>query len=324
MTLDNRQTLKRYGEGKLSLGFTHRRVFLTENPSSWQMPRKSKKKQEDEKKQEEEPKEHASSTAKITAVLRKSDTADYATNFSQYVKAAGKSRADAVYNKISANISNLYGRNRPALVKYFSDYFKLESAVCNFNYESVLYKKNSATDKRETANCGMPYNWQAHHMIPGEVFTTMASAVKGKKPIFNARQYRLLLMSDYDINNGNNLIALPGRKTEFYQPIHDLIQHPSNHNKYTSHVTKKMKKLAKKLNKLTSDLDKPHTDVVVKIADSMKITEDELWDLLIKIGKQSIGAIVSGQSMELAKEEKALLKHQTSDGSTEYPLRALG
>lgn len=316
MAFEPRQILKWYGEGRLPLPYTLHAVFDTAKTGDWQEMKQKKKKEEKEDKKKDD---HAPSNAKITAVLNK--TGDWSGNFSYFIRSGeGKSRANEVYNKISNNVTVIYGRNRPALVKFFKDYFKLDSVACNFNTKS---KRKSAG---KTINPGQnkPYVWEAHHMIPGDAFTQVKAGVRGSSPIFNAKQYRLMLMSDYDVNSGHNLIALPTNRMDFFQPVHDLIQHPSNHNNYTSRVVKEMKEIAKSLNKLTSDLEKPHPEISVKIAKDLEGLEDDLWDLLVKLGKASVTAIVTGQQLKLSQEDQQMLKFQNQDGSTKYPLLALG
>lgn len=318
MGLNTKNILKWHGEGKLPLSSALKAVFLTDQIGDWQLMQERKKEKEEDS--GEEGAEHASSTVKIKAVLSKSSSANYTGNFSYYARGDGKGRAGKVYNKISPNISYLYARNRPPLVKFISDYFTLDAVNCNFNSKS----KAQIGGKKKEPGSKIPYAWEAHHMIPGEAFTSMKASVSGSEPIFNAKQYRLLLMSDYDINNGNNMIALPTNGMDFFQPVHNLIQHPSNHGNYTNRVVKEMKKVAKDLNQLTNDLEKPHSELTVKIAQTLKDLENELWRLLIKIGKAEVTAAVKGQEDSgLSEEDKKLIKSQTADGKTQYPMKAL-
>lgn len=53
-------------------------------------------------------------------------------------------------------------------------------------------------------------------------------------------------------------------------------------------MIKELKQVAKDLNKLTSDLEKPHAKVTVTIAETLKVLENKLWKLLIKVGKAAI------------------------------------
>lgn len=297
--------------------FAINKVFEVAKVDQWALvkqKKQAKKKQEKGKKEE-----HASSNTQIKAVLNK--TGDWSANFSYFIRGGeGKSRADQVYNKISPNVTYLYARKRAPLVKFFNDYFKLDAVACNFNTKA----KRKAAGKTVYPGQKFPYDWEAHHMIPGDAFTQVRAGVRGAEPIFNARQLRLMLMSDYDVNDGHNLIALPTNRMDFYQPVHDLIQHPSNHENYTVRVVKEMKKISKSLNKLTSDLEKPHPEVTVKIAQEMKNLENDLWKLLVKLGKIAVSSVVKNQEASLSEEDKDLLKYQTKDGKTKYPLVALG
>ncbi len=61
-------------------------------------------------------------------------------------------------------------------------------------------------------------------MIPGSAFYTKVSTVSNgaasKSPVFTDSQYALLLLSDYNVNHGHNLIPLPANKMDRYQPVH--------------------------------------------------------------------------------------------------------
>ncbi|VAW86807.1 hypothetical protein MNBD_GAMMA16-168 [hydrothermal vent metagenome] len=231
--------------------------------------KKPKKKEEKDK----ESAKHAPSNGKMTAILSKSSSSNYAGNFSYYARKDGKGRADKVYNEISPNIEYLYKEN-PILLKFFSDYFKISRVNCNFNSKAKLTSgKKSGMSK--------PYAWNTHHLIPGGAFSEMKATTTAAEPIFNEQQYKLLLMSDYNVNNGNNMMALPSNNMEFFQPVHNLLQHPSNHNQYTQRVINEMKKVADTLEELTDDLEEPHPDVEVKIANEMKALENKLWKLLV-------------------------------------------
>lgn len=305
-----------YGKGTATLDDTLRDIFDVSDVSKWKkMTQQKKKSKKDEKKKSEE---HASNIAKSTAVLTKS--ANYAGNFSYYIQAEGKARAEEVYGSISPNITSLYGQQFPVLIDFFSDYFNLGKVACNFNSKS----KRSHNGESVTPGQSTPYSWDAHHMIPGEAFTLMKASATSASPIFNDQQYQLLLQSDYDVNNGNNLIALPTNGMDFFQPVHDLLLHPSNHSEYTKYVVNELKLLSLRLNELTKELAKPHPDVTVKIAKELKGLEDDLWDLLVRLGKAHVTSVVAKKKLVLSKEERQLVKLQTADGSTQYPLGALG
>ena len=303
-------SIKQYGKSRRDLKSTLEKVFLTKTPADWVLMKERKPKK---KKQEKKKKTNCTaSDGKVKAILSKSSSSNYAGNFSYYARGDGKGRADKVYNEISPNIG--YKENK-ILLKFFSDYFKISSVNCNFNSKAKLTSgKESGMSK--------PYAWNAHHLIPCAVFSEMKATTTVAEPIFNEQQYKLLLMSDYNVNNGNNMMALPSNYMGFFQPIHNLIQHPSNHNQYTQRVIKEMKKVAADLEDLTDDLEKPHPDVEVKIAERIKNIENELWDLLVKLGEAAITSTVTDKPMALDKEERSLITQESKSG-TQYPMWAL-
>ena len=308
-------SIEQYGKGRRDLKSTLEKVFLTKMPADWVLmkERKPKKKKQEKKKKTD----CTASDGKITAILSKSATANYAGNFSYYARGDGKERANKVYNKVSSNIKD------PELSKFFSEYFKISSVNCNFNSKAKL----KAGKKYSMSGSSKPYAWEAHHLIPGAAFSEMKATTGAAKPIFNEQQYQLLLMSDYNVNNGNNMMALPSNNMDFFQPVHNLIQHPSNHNEYTKRVISEMKVVATNLNQLTKKLEKPHPDVDVDIAKDMRDIENKLWKLLVKLGKVVVTSVIEKPKIELAEiklaeKDKLLIKSQSVDG-TKYPMWAL-
>jgi len=152
-------------------------------------------------------------------------------------------------------------------------------------------------------------------------------ATKGsKEEIFSDLHYQLLLMSDYDINHGHNIIALPANGMDFFQPIHNLIQHPSNHANYTSRVIKEMKKLKKQLKKFEKNTKEDHPKISVLIAQTLRgkdRVEDLLWELLIKIGESIITGKVNKTKADLDKDDMDLVKYKAKSTGTNYKYGAL-
>jgi hypothetical protein len=154
----------------------------------------------------------------------------------------------------------------------------------------------------------------------------MKSEKGGDNPVFTPEQYEVLRMADYDINHGHNLIALPASGMSFFQPVHDLIQHPGNHPEYTKHVISEMQKVSQDLNKIAKKLGEDHPDMSAAVKLKFrgdKLLEDQLWDLLIKIGKECVSSVVQKRSIALEEEEEeeaALVKNKakTTDSTYEY------
>src|SRR6185503_6446963 len=76
-----------------------------------------------------------------------------------------------------------------------------------------------------------PYAWEAHHMLPGSSFYYMMKVNGQDRAPYTYQQMRLILVSDYNINHGHNIINLPDES--WAVPVHALIQHPGDHPQYT-------------------------------------------------------------------------------------------
>jgi hypothetical protein len=318
--MSKREKVGSYSSGNLTKGLLFECLFDTADPKKWAVPtpnKKSKKSKKDESKGS-----HDATNAKRSAILHKNN--EYKKNFSAYIKT--DSDRNKVYNTISPNIKKLYAKDRPLLITLFDEYFKMDSFECYFNTEAVLQKGDSITGKRRTSGCSKPYDWEAHHIIPGEAFTIMEKTKGGESEVFSPLQYEILSISDYDINHGHNIIALPGNSMDPFQPVHNLIQHPSNHSEYTSYVIKEMKKLKTDLDEYEEDMKEDHPKFSVIIADSLRdkeMTEDILWEILIKIGEAVITAKVTKTKIELTKEEQGLVKYDAKTTDTKYKYGAL-
>lgn len=80
-----------------------------------------------------------------------------------------------------------------------------------------------------------------------------------------------------------------------------------------------MKKVSKKLDEMVDELDKPHPDAIGKVELELDGLEDDLWDLIIKLGKAGI----SGDTSKLAPGDIGMLKSRADTG-TVYQYKALG
>ncbi|WNO08088.1 AHH domain-containing protein [Teredinibacter sp. KSP-S5-2] len=298
--------LKEFGSNGLHKDVLVELIFETDKPKSDWTSSKQQKPEKEKNKNKDDSEEHSFATFTETAKLKKDSK--HPSNLSYYFRGDGKARANKVYDKINDQVDKLYKQNFPHLKGFLDDYYKISSVDSNFNKNGKLKGKAKSNQQR-------PYYWESHHMIPGDVFTKM----KDGEQIFDDKQYKLLKMSDYDINNGHNLIALPGNEMDFFQPIHGLIQHPSDHKKYTDRVIEEMKKVSKKLDEMVDELDKPHPDAIGKVELELDGLEDDLWDLIIKLGKAGI----SGDTSKLAPGDIGMLKSRADTG-TVYQYKALG
>ncbi|MCY1042221.1 AHH domain-containing protein [Corallococcus sp. bb12-1] len=133
-----------------------------------------------------------------------------------------------------------------------------------------------------------PYEWAAHHILPGSAFYYV---LKDGQPAFTYKQIRLLLMSDYNINHGHNLIMLP--REDWAVPVHSLICHPSDHEAYTLRIMEEMRKVAKRLQEVI-DSGKPHGTLAESAFEALKKMEEQFWNLLTGISRRLVAAKVAG------------------------------
>ncbi len=155
-----------------------------------------------------------------------------------------------------------------------------------------------------------PYPWEAHHMLPGSAFYYM---MKDGKPAFTYKQIRLILVSDYNINHGHNLIMLPGE--DWAVPVHSLICHPSDHESYTQKVMGEMRKVSDRLQKIIEQAQ-AHGNLPEACFDELKKLEEYFWKFLVGLSKRIVQAKVSG--VRYAGPGSEHVRYESKDGSTQY------
>jgi len=228
--------------------------------------RKKRQKAKKENQENSDTGEHTNKYSKYYAILWKSSI--FAKRGSRFIK--NDNSRNIVYRTFkhtdkafSEGSSNMLKRNAK-----FPGGLKV-----NFDKEAT-YKKNGETKK---ANQDFPYVWEAHHIIPLSAFTL---EVEPGKPLFEGVHRDLLMMSNYDINHGHNIIHLPAAKALWAVPVHSLLQHPSDHRNYTLKVQERMQEIVDALDEAI-DEDKPHEAIIVDIMDQLKSIEQSLWDLIV-------------------------------------------
>jgi hypothetical protein len=247
--------------------------------------RRRKKAKAKPKKEEKKPKQaaaqkaqpHASSSAPAKAILDKDGT--YAKNGHDYLKGQ---QGRGVYQNVSH--------------PYFVHIKDLVADNCKFP---------GGPDQNFNPAFGQdyPYKYQAHHILPAGCFSAKTSA----GPVFNNDQMKLLLQSEYNINNGHNIIMLPYHNEHVC--VHVLLQHKGSHNQYTTMVMKGLKKVGDKLQKMV-DEKKPHEEVTANLAKDLEQMETAYWNWIVKVSK-SVVAKVAGQK----DYEYDPIKFQTSSKS---------
>ena len=246
-------------------------------------PQKQEKKQ---KKDEEENNEHAPNNGELTAVLWRNSS--YSRNCTKYLRKI-KERGDILRFETEPRKARAKARfgTEPLLEKHIKQY-ALDKRPENFDKNG---KRNG-----KYAGQKYPYAWQAHHMIPCSAFYDGILVGSEPQKIFDDNQQMLLLMSDYNVNFGRNMIPLPEKRVDMQ--VHDMVFHFGSHPSYTKSVQTQMKKVAKKLNKITKKLKQPHPKISVKIAEEMANFEDQLWDQLCELGIATVDVVNAGQEIE--------------------------
>jgi|GEM_PF-1288951 len=248
----------------------------------WKKAQAEKEKKPNE--QEGSDGEHSPSGGELSAVLwRKSS---YNNNMYKYLKKNSGRRKVFEMDGRTSRLGKAYSFHR--FVEHFKSGYGFsqrdENFHCNANIDETTAKKKKK--KGKTAGNAYPYGWNGHHMIPCGAFYQGQKKSGMIKSVLTDDQYALLLMSDYDVNHGQNVIPLPNKP--FYQGIHDQVAHPSSHDNYTKLVQKGIKRLSEKLDELSDDAKKPHPEISVKVAETLAGFENRLWKLLIKLGKEEV------------------------------------
>lgn len=161
-----------------------------------------------------------------------------------------------------------------------------------------------------------PYAWEAHHILPGSAFYYELAT----GPCFSFRQLWILLQSDYNINNGHNIIMLPTE--DWSPPVHSLLQHPSDHPEYTQKVMADMKDIADQIQKKIDAAEK-HPDIVADFAGRLTDLETKYWKYIVALSRAVVGAVCAGQSFVDAPGTFENVRFATKDGSTSYAYGAL-
>lgn len=93
----------------------------------------------------------------------------------------------------------------------------------------------------------LPYLFQAHHILPVEVFYH-------KK--WTAKHLKIVLQSKYNINNPENIIYLPQCEgLTWTAHVHSLPDHSKGHKKYNSRVIKETKPVFDMVDKAIDEKD---------------------------------------------------------------------
>lgn len=126
--------------------------------------------------------------------------------------------------------------------------------------KGVLYPVEKLQKMKTFIGAKLPYPWQAHHLLPTNVFYKNLTL----------EQIKIILATEYDINDGRNIIFLPEELVDTV--VHKLPVHASQHTKYDDKVKNEMKQLKSTLDDVVKNKRK-HEEAaaaVEKILHSME------------------------------------------------------
>ena len=171
----------------------------------------------------------------------------------------------------------------------------------NFKFESGPegnFCSSAKGDDGALAGKKFPYRWQAHHILPQEVYR----GKKAKNRVFNDEQAELIEATGYSINHGHNIIFLPGSGAAKFVAVHGLAQHVGSHPNYSKLVFKTVNKLK---GQLVSEFDKikkelkeaennEHKSVKTPILKDLRAAEQTMWEEIVDASSESIESLLEG------------------------------
>ena len=136
-----------------------------------------------------------------------------------------------------------------------------------------------------------PYTWEAHHILPGNCFYRTSDG-----GAFSPEQRDILLKVPYDINHGENMIFLPGKRTNHLVPVHGLLQHYCSHtgydvlvkNSFKTEVANKLQDIIDKQEKCKQTLDNKILDVLINL-------QQDYWDDIVDSSASAVTNVILGE-----------------------------
>ncbi len=243
---------------------------VAESKKSYDRFKTKWEKLEKKAKEEGEESEHLSDMAANPGVYGRGGS--YAKNGYHYIKQ--KSDRKKVYDSTGAKL-------KKALESRFKSAqgTTVGSAEHISRYKFVYSKTTSAGKQFNFHNQNMPYQSQAHHIVPDKVFSTN----EGR---FTEDDMVLLRKVPYNLNHGENIIFLP--KHESNCVIHNLPKHNGSHPKYNDLVATDATKVKSKLGKKKAEDCKPTELPVIDVLKDLISYEKKYWDWLVKKGAGNI------------------------------------
>ena len=149
-------------------------------------------------------------------------------------------------------------------------------------YKYDYKKRNSAGTQYNFHNQNMPYQSQAHHIIPDEVFSTN----EGR---FTDDEMLLLKKVPYNINHGENIIFLPTDEGNCI--IHNIPKHNGSHPQYNNKVSGDVVSIKSKLTEKKSNPCTTEDLPVIEILSDLIRYQKTYWDWLVDQGAGNINEL---------------------------------
>jgi hypothetical protein len=139
--------------------------------------------------------------------------------------------------------------------------------------KSIAWVSENLQLRTQFIGTTLPYPWQAHHLLPANVFHKNLTM----------EQIKIILRSDYDINDGRNIIFLPEQPID--TPAHSLPYHASGHPAYDKKVTS----LMSDLKKILTEVEKKNMDhklAAAKVEEELHKLETTMFKYTRSLGKK--------------------------------------
>jgi hypothetical protein len=137
--------------------------------------------------------------------------------------------------------------------------------------KEALYPVAILGKTKACVGSNLPYPWQAHHLLPTNVFYKNLTT----------KEIQIILRSDYDINDGRNLIFLPEKPIDTL--VHKLPVHASQHVSYDRKVVSNMGDLKNVLAQVAKK-EIEHKDAAAKVEEQLHKLETKMFKYTRGIG----------------------------------------
>lgn len=139
--------------------------------------------------------------------------------------------------------------------------------------KEALYPVERLNKTKDYLGSNLPYPWQAHHLLPTNVFYKNLTL----------KQIQIILRSDYDINDGRNLVFLPEHPVDTL--AHKLPFHASQHTSYDRKVVSHMGEFKSILEQVAKK-EIEHKDAAAKVEEQLHKLETKMFKYTRSLGSK--------------------------------------